>query len=441
MRKIVCIFAFTFIIALQAYDAWATTRTVCSSGCDSTTVQGAVNASSGGDVIQIKTGTYDGITTIIGDYTPSGLIIEPFGDGDVTLRDGSDARVFLLNGCDGVTIRSGNGNTIALSSNSGSSDYMIYFYSLVTDTTIDGLTITGGSNTDMLIMSGLNSGDGLDNVSLLNNTFAGDVGSDAFIQWGSQTSTGYTYIRDNTFDCSSLTGSTVMFWEYYNQNGSSSGTCWFERNYIYGITSNITVAAVYIRNTDYLYFRNNVIYQIGSWNPSSGMLHAYSGSGDSTGVGNIYITNNTFSIAGSVSAAMIWNEGSENVDNVKVTNNLYIGPLAIWNAQYNTGSDTNCEFKNNHTTDNSLNWFEGGGTFTGWVSSGNTDSQSDVWNNSPPDFDLTESLDGASFAWDPTDDYNEDVRAATPDVGAYEYGSDTTPSQSGVTLSGVTIGQ
>src|SRR6516165_6322004 len=59
MRKLVL--AATVAVALLATsaNALAATKTVCSSGCDSTTIQGAIALASSGDTITVAAGTYE----------------------------------------------------------------------------------------------------------------------------------------------------------------------------------------------------------------------------------------------------------------------------------------------------------------------------------------------------------------------------------------------
>ena len=55
-----------------------TTRTVCSSGCDDTSINDGISAASTNDIIQVKTGSYSGFT-----LSKSGIKIEAFDDNNM----------------------------------------------------------------------------------------------------------------------------------------------------------------------------------------------------------------------------------------------------------------------------------------------------------------------------------------------------------------------
>ncbi|MFC1855450.1 hypothetical protein ACFL2A_02755 [Thermodesulfobacteriota bacterium] len=64
--------------------SYATIRTVCSSGCDETTIQDAIDASSNGDIVLVREGTYNEVIDF------DGLAIEVMGEGcpEKTIIDG-----------------------------------------------------------------------------------------------------------------------------------------------------------------------------------------------------------------------------------------------------------------------------------------------------------------------------------------------------------------
>ena len=58
------IYLSSIIFLLSIFSTSAATITVCSSGCDHTTIQAAINAASNGDIIDVSAGTYNEVVTI-----------------------------------------------------------------------------------------------------------------------------------------------------------------------------------------------------------------------------------------------------------------------------------------------------------------------------------------------------------------------------------------
>src|SRR3990172_7552932 len=82
------------IILFSSHLTQAATITVCASGCDHTTIQGAVNAASSGDTINIAAGTYkENVTIEVKTLTVNGA------GADSTIVDGNkSASVFSIRG-------------------------------------------------------------------------------------------------------------------------------------------------------------------------------------------------------------------------------------------------------------------------------------------------------------------------------------------------------
>ena len=85
------------IILFSSHLTQAATITVCASGCDHTTIQGAVNAASSGDTINIAAGTYkENVTIEVKTLTVNGA------GADSTIVDGNkSASVFSIRGSSG----------------------------------------------------------------------------------------------------------------------------------------------------------------------------------------------------------------------------------------------------------------------------------------------------------------------------------------------------
>src|SRR3990170_3253039 len=85
------------IILFSSHLTQAATITVCASGCDHTTIQGAVNAASSGDTINVAAGTYkENVTIEVKTLTVNGA------GADSTIVDGDkSASVFSIRGSSG----------------------------------------------------------------------------------------------------------------------------------------------------------------------------------------------------------------------------------------------------------------------------------------------------------------------------------------------------
>ena len=84
--------------AFPASAAEATTRSVCPTGCDFTTIQGAVDAAVSGDTITVAAGTYSEDIVVdeavtIASAVPGEAVIE----GSVTLSAVATVRGFTIN--------------------------------------------------------------------------------------------------------------------------------------------------------------------------------------------------------------------------------------------------------------------------------------------------------------------------------------------------------
>ena len=99
MNRMTIAVAGVLMTCVGTSDIQAESYTVCSSGCDYTTIQGAISAASDGDTIQIQAGTYcENNLRIEG----KSLTIEGVGTVDgcpaVTIDGEAEHRVFLIQG-------------------------------------------------------------------------------------------------------------------------------------------------------------------------------------------------------------------------------------------------------------------------------------------------------------------------------------------------------
>ncbi|MEO0727672.1 MAG: T9SS type A sorting domain-containing protein [Bacteroidota bacterium] len=120
MVRLVFLFITFIVSSIQLYSA---TLTVCSSGCDYSTIAAAITAATAGDIIDIQVGTYtEAALTISKDLTiqgqgPSSTIVQA-----AATRDAASDGVFIINEGYTVTIKDltvQNGNT---DPDNGSSD-------------------------------------------------------------------------------------------------------------------------------------------------------------------------------------------------------------------------------------------------------------------------------------------------------------------------------
>ena len=120
MVRLVFLFITFIVSSIQLYSA---TLTVCSSGCDYSTIAAAITAAASGDIIDIQVGTYtEAALTISKDLTihgqgPSSTIVQA-----AATRDAASDGVFIINEGYTVTIKDltvQNGNT---DPDNGSSD-------------------------------------------------------------------------------------------------------------------------------------------------------------------------------------------------------------------------------------------------------------------------------------------------------------------------------
>jgi len=389
---------------------------------DQDTIQLAVNAASAGDEIQIKANTYAEKVTISADYSGGGLTITNYGSEVVTISGGgSPSRCIVINGSDYVTV-----SNIILS---GSVTYPIRIAG-GTHNTFDNCTITGvASTTDKWVYADGNWED----LTFTNNTFSGYATYDGPFQLVS--GQGLVF-RDNDCDYSGNAAgtATIFFGEWLSEEAAGTYN-YVERNYFHGIGSQHGTAPFMFREIDNFYFRNNVIVADSDY-PNTyaiAQIRGMTDGGDSCD--NFYFTNNTIDVSACSSAPnYIFLIADTNV-NVKITNNLIIGNFGVFAESMSPlgeGSGNLIEY--NFTTDATVTWANGlGADFT---VQNNTSSQSVVWNNTgdipSPFYDLTESLNGGDYAWDPTTDYDEVTRADPPDVGAFEY-TDSTEYSDGYT--------
>jgi hypothetical protein len=119
MKKLSILFAVIFSVAsFSGLASAATVRTVCSSGCDSTTIQGAINSSSNGDVVLVRPGTYTEdidfggkAIEVTSQGCPEETIIDADGESNsVVTFDTSETSSSILNG---FTIKNGDGTLIS----------------------------------------------------------------------------------------------------------------------------------------------------------------------------------------------------------------------------------------------------------------------------------------------------------------------------------------
>jgi hypothetical protein len=183
------------------------------------------------------------------------------------------------------------------------------------------------------------------------------------------------------------------------------------------------------RQTDDTYVRNNVWSYDSDWNGSS--YFQIRGATDVGAVCNkVYLTNNTiFSERPGVEPFV---DIADTNNDVKVTNNLVIANIEHFIDDLTPSSvGTGNIVENNRVTGLSGNWLDTNVPSYGWTQQNNITGQSPVWigsgNKPTPYWDLTQSLDGGNYPWNPSDDYNHVMRKATPDVGAFEYEYDLTP--------------
>jgi hypothetical protein len=160
MRR-VGIFAIVFLsfLFVLTSSASATEITVCSSGCDYTTIQNAVGNASSGDTINVSAGTYDEQVVIDKSLTIQGV-------GDTTMIKPSSAAILsqiftglfwyggtknvagiiVANVSDGsnVTIKNLKVDESSVTTKPTGSDYLTGIFYRETGGTIDNVNITGG---------------------------------------------------------------------------------------------------------------------------------------------------------------------------------------------------------------------------------------------------------------------------------------------------------
>lgn len=411
---LILLFSFAFVGFVEG-----AVLTVCSSGCDHTTISAAITAAGSGDEIQIKTGSYDEGMDLDG---KDNLTVTNYQSDSVTLTGygGTSAlgrfQTFIQS--DNLTI-----SNLTFAPNQAANVYAIVeIYGASNGVTIDNCTFTGIAN-DTQSWLILREGADLINITITSNSFEGYANGSTWSALNFQGPNLKSIVfRDNDCDFSQIGSHTSPTYINYMNEEAGTNYCYFERNYFHGIGSEAQSAFWMFRETDGTYVRNNVFLLDSDYSAVClFQVRGQTDGGDSCD--SFWFTNNTVDV--STSNPDIFYIADTPVD-VEITNNLVIGNFGIFAddlSPFNTGSGNSVQ--NNHATDATVTW--NGGLGGGWTFSNNTANQSVVWNNSGdkpnPFYDLTESLDGGDFAWDPANDYNQDSRLNTPDVGGFEYES------------------
>jgi hypothetical protein len=297
------------------------------------------------------------------------------------------------------------------------------------DVDIDSCTITGDGTPDEALVDVTGNSQAEADCTFLNRAWPSGINlHDSTITGGVPTYAAVTYKR-------------VIDSSIYNNYIAPNG---------YGYGDGSSQAIVRVRHGTNITWYNNVLKNSSSdqagyfytirgmtSEPQAGPCGAY----DSDFYNNTLITNGA-----SMSFVRHWNDSSSN----QIQNNLVIGNLTYLvkdsASQYcdGCGEDTypeNNVFKNNVITGTLTS--NDDGAISGWTYTDNTTGAGTAFINlsgdtPSPYYALSASQDGTSSSPVPGTDYDGNVRSATPDVGAFEYGAAAaTGTREGVSSTGV----
>ena len=153
MRRVgIFTIVFLFFLFILTSSAFATEITVCSSGCDYVTIQNAIGNATSGDIINVSAGSYT--ENLIIDQT---LVLHGAGSDSVTLTGQEKVRANNVS-LDGFTVV----GTVIIDDSISPINGGVIFNNI----------ITGNSYG---IRVGYTSGNGVNNISIINNRITGNT--------------------------------------------------------------------------------------------------------------------------------------------------------------------------------------------------------------------------------------------------------------------------
>jgi hypothetical protein len=247
MRKPILIAATALMVLTPAIRAnAATTWTVCAVGCNSTTIQGAINMASNGDTIQVAAGTYPESVNVNKTLT----LLGAQANNDARTRSGAPATESVVNGANPFAFNANNivlnGFTVQGSTNTGlvagiwtnpSTGQGHKILNNIVQNNVFGLYLNGANNVVQFNLfrnnnttgasngNGIYSDLGLSNTLIDNNAFSNNTNAAAVI---TSTPTGPTSTNltisnntaDNSFALGKTTSSTITRNTVTNSPGS-----------------------------------------------------------------------------------------------------------------------------------------------------------------------------------------------------------------------------
>ncbi len=213
--KAVVVLVLTFVLlSFVPTKAFAATYTVCSSGCDYTTINNALSASSSGDTITVSSGTYNERI----DYGSKNLTIQSASGAATTIiaGDGSDNPVIRFNNSGLTSSAVLDGFTINNGTSGGSYRRGIYIGSSAKPT-IQNSIIKGNKPSSSINGAGIYITGGSSGVTLTGSTVGGDSGDKNTSSRGpglyATTTSGSITISNSTFtyNSASVHGGALYF--------------------------------------------------------------------------------------------------------------------------------------------------------------------------------------------------------------------------------------
>ena len=394
------------------------------------TIQAAVNTASCGDTISIYPGTYTENVDIDNRQCSSSskITISSGGTGAVIVSPLSQSsQTFWFHGTtDWWTIDGGNQMTINGGSSIGNSG--AFRIANTSGGAVDGVEVKNiifnGNNADY----GIITLSGYDRILIEGNTFQGSYYRGVEGQ-GIQLTSGASAYRLTVFK------NTFINPNYAGVEGSEQSYWLVEKNYIYRDTPGGRYLIQHRGGSNWT-IRNNIFeVRAGGDLFATVFLRGNTTSGGSPIQNEIYMNNTFANTGGAISNSYgVVFLGWDPVQNSLFQNNLFLGN---WNTasgifQYGSGgTGANNTAINNIKTASDVNspW----GNPNGWTFTNNTVSAVNYQasgNKPSPYFKITASYNGSDSNNPPTDDFDGNLRATIPDIGAFEYISgapDTTP--------------
>ncbi len=416
-----------FVTLLIACPAWATSATVCDSGCDYTSISAAATALGSGNHTITVQATYSGNEVVT--ISQSGTSAEaPFtvtsktGDTITLRRIKVTGSYVVINGFSfvntenpgstGMTQITGSNCTVSNNRYSGHLTNVPAIYTTSTAPYPENLTITGNYIESM----GSVAIHFIANNSVISNNEFYNLQHDATRIYGTGNSFRGNYIHDCPADPN---GDHQDIIQVIGNQGVTGSNNILENNFVinyYGQIANMSSDGTNALS-DYT-FRNNVFVNIAG--------------ATNIGIPNVAFYNNTFILNGTVNDGHVIQfavAGSWNGTGGIVKNNIFINSTRAAYGWYTATSGYEPTASNNYVATPSSYAAKTGFSETGSVNGGNplfvdiegTDSiDFSLQSGSPAREEGADLSESASF----TTDILGNTRTGTWDIGAYEYRAD-----------------